>query len=103
MAAGRQYYVYLMTNRSGTLYVGVTNNVKRRVREHKDGQVEGFTKKYRIHRLVYFEVFDYIESAIAREKTIKGWLRQKKVHLIEQTNPQWADLSEGWYETPAKP
>jgi putative endonuclease len=91
-----QYYVYIMSNRSGTLYTGVTNNVERRAYEHKHGVVEGFTKKYKLTMLVYHETTDDVRSAIAREKQIKGWLRSKKIALIESANPQWRDLSESW-------
>ena len=93
-----QYYVYIMTNRSGILYTGITNDLERRVNEHKRRLVEGFTKKYRISRLVYYEVTTDVRAAIEREKQIKGWLRKKKVLLIETTNPQWADLSEEWFQ-----
>jgi len=93
----RQYYVYLMTNRSKTLYLGVTNDLLRRVYEHKQKLIEGFTKKYNITRLVYFEETSDARSAIAREKQIKGWLRQKKITLIERVNPDWKDLAEDWY------
>ena len=92
------YYVYIMTNRSGTLYTGMTNNLHRRVWEHKQKLVEGFTKRYNITRLVYYEETPDVRSAIAREKQIKGWLRRKKIALIESVNPDWRDLSEGWYE-----
>jgi putative endonuclease len=91
-----QYYVYIMTNRSDTLYTGVTNNLERRVYEHKHGLAEGFTKKYNLTMLVYYETTDDVRSAITREKQIKGWLRSRKIALIESTNPQWRDLSEGW-------
>ena len=87
-----------MTNKSGTLYVGVTNNIKKRVYEHKNKLVEGFTKKYNINRLLYFETFGDIYSAIAREKTTKGWLRRKKIALVRTINPGWTDLSQDWYE-----
>ena len=93
-----QYYVYIMTNRSGTLYTGVTNDLMRRVYEHRQKLVEGFTKKYNISKLVYYEETNSVESAIAREKQIEGWVRRKKVVLIESMNPYWQDLSEGWYE-----
>ena len=92
----KQYYVYIMTNRSGTLYIGVTNNLERSVYEHKQKLVPGFTSRYNINRLVYFETTSNINSAIAREKQIKGWLRSKKLALTETTNPQWRDLSEDW-------
>ena len=94
----RQYYVYIMTNRSKTLYTGVTNDLLRRVYEHKNKMVEGFTKKYNITKLVYYEDTDDVEEAIAREKQIKGWLRRKKIALIESINPEWKDLSEEWFE-----
>ena len=83
-----------MTNLSKTLYTGVTNNLARRVYEHKNKLIEGFTKKYNITRLVYFEVFNNIEDAIRREKQIKGWVRKKKIALIESINPEWKDLFE---------
>ncbi len=86
-----------MTNRSKTLYTGVTNDLMLRVYEHKNKMVEGFTKKYNITRLVYFEETNDIQSAITREKQIKGWLRSKKIALIESVNPKWKDLSEGWF------
>jgi putative endonuclease len=92
----RQYYVYIMTNRSRTLYTGVTNNLYRRVYEHKNKLIGGFTKKYNITKLVWYEVTSEITSAIAREKQIKGWLRRKKIALIESMNPEWKDLSEEW-------
>jgi putative endonuclease len=93
----KRCFVYIMTNRSRTLYTGVTNNLARRVLEHKLKLVPGFTSKYNIRRLVYFELFGDARAAIGREKQIKGWLRAKKIALIESTNPDWKDLSEGWY------
>ena len=90
------YYVYIMTNRSGTLYIGITNNLIRRVYEHKNKLIDGFTKKYNINRLVYFEETSDVYSAIAREKQIKGWIRKKKIALIEKNNPKFRDLSEDW-------
>ena len=93
----KQYYVYMMTNRSRTLYTGVTSDLERWVYEHKGKLVPGFTAKYRIAQLVYFEVTKDIHAAIAREKQIKGWLRAKKIALIESVNPEWEDLSVGWY------
>jgi len=92
-----QFYVYIMTNKSGTLYTGMTNNIKKRTDEHKNRLVDGFTKKYNINRLLYFEMFADVHSAIAREKTIKGWVRKKKLELIRTVNPDWHDLSENWY------
>jgi len=93
----KQYYVYIMTNRSKTLYTGVTNNLIRRVYEHKNKMIDGFTKKYNLTNLVYFEETGDILSAITREKQIKGWLRKKKIVLIESVNPGWENLSEGWF------
>jgi putative endonuclease len=92
------YFVYIMTNRSKTLYTGVANSLIRRVREHKLGIGSGFTAKYKLDRLVYFERFDDIRNAIEREKQIKSWLRIKKIALIVSINPEWRDLSEQWYE-----
>ncbi|MEK6790323.1 MAG: GIY-YIG nuclease family protein [Deltaproteobacteria bacterium] len=92
-----QYSVYIMTNRSKTLYTGVTNDLERRVYEHKHGLVPGFTSRYRIDKLVYFESTSDIYEAIAMEKRIKGWLRIKKINLIESRNPDWSDFSDGWY------
>jgi len=93
----KQYYAYIMTNRSRTLYVGVTNDLVRRVYEHKNRMVDGFTKRYHLTILVYYEETGDIQSAIEREKQIKGWLRNKKIALIESVNLQWKDLSDGWY------
>ncbi|RMG29357.1 MAG: GIY-YIG nuclease family protein [Methanobacteriota archaeon] len=92
-----KYYVYIMASKSRTLYTGVTNNLFRRVYEHKHKLLEGFTKRYNITRLVYYEKYDYIWDAIRREKQIKGWLRRKKIALIESVNPEWKDLAEDWY------
>jgi putative endonuclease len=88
------YFVYIIANRSRGLYTGVTGNIERRLIEHRDGVVAGFTTRYRIFRLVYFEVLGNITAAIAREKEIKGWRREKKIRLIERNNPTWADLAE---------
>jgi len=95
---GPVYFVYIMTNRSKTLYTGVTNNLVRRVREHKTVTSSGFTAKYKLDRLVYFERFQDVHNAIEREKRIKGWLRIKKIALVVSVNPSWKDLSEEWYE-----
>ena len=89
-----QYFVYIMTNKSGTLYTGVTNNLERRVYEHKHHLFKGFTNKYKIDKLIYFEETTDINAAISREKQIKGWLRKKKIALIESMNPEWNDLWE---------
>jgi len=92
------YFVYIMTNKSRTLYTGITNDLERRVLEHKSKQIPGFTQKYNITQLVYYEETDDIGIAIAREKQIKGWLRKKKIDLIETMNPHWVDLSLEWFE-----
>lgn len=86
------YFVYILTNKSNTLYVGVANNLIRRVHEHKQKLVEGFTKKYNIDKLVYFEEFQDVNEAIAAEKKIKGWTRMKKIDLIKSMNPGFNDL-----------
>ena len=88
------FYVYIMTNRTRTLYTGVTNDLARRVKEHKLGLGGSFTSKYRISRLVFFEETESIDSALQREKAIKGWTRAKKIMLIEAVNPGWEDLSQ---------
>ena len=96
----KQYYVYIMTNKHNTvIYTGVTNDLMRRVYEHKKKLVPGFTARYNIVKLVYFEETQDVNSAISREKQIKGWLRKKKVALIEKDNPDWLDLSEEWYHS----
>ena len=92
-----RYYVYIATNHSRTLYVGVTNDLERRMFEHKQKRIVGFTQKYNITKLTYFEEFTNINEAIAREKQLKGWGRTKKIELVESHNPRWEDLSEGWY------
>ncbi|MBI4711834.1 MAG: GIY-YIG nuclease family protein [Planctomycetes bacterium] len=99
----KQYYVYIMTNRSKTLYTGVTNDLFRRAYEHKLKLISGFTKKYNITHLVYFEETNDIQCAIAREKQIKGWIRQKKIALIEKVNPDWNDLAAQWGEDSSSP
>jgi putative endonuclease len=92
----KEYYVYIMTNRSRTLYTGVTNDLMRRVYEHKHKLVPGFTSKYNIQYLVYYESTSSIHTALEREKQIKGWLRARKIALINSMNPAWKDLSEEW-------
>jgi putative endonuclease len=90
---GLRYYVHILASRiGGTLYIGVTNHLLRRVGEHREGVVAGFTKKYGVKRLVYFETFDDVDAAIAREKQLKGWNRVWKIRLIEKDNPNWDDL-----------
>lgn len=93
----KSYYVYILASRSGVLYVGMTNDIKRRVHEHKNHLVEGFTSKYFVDRLMFFERFDSPDSAIKREKQIKKWGREKKVKLIEAVNSKWNDLAADWY------
>ena len=90
----RSYWVYILGSQTGTLYVGVTNNLELRVAEHRAGEVEGFTARYKVHRLLYFEETDDVVAAIAREKQIKGWRRDKKIALIRTKNPSWRDLSD---------
>lgn len=99
----KAYYVYILASRSRTLYTGVTNNLERRILEHKRKLFRGFTGRYRIERLVYFETWGEIRAAIQREKQIKGWLRAKKVALIQSMNPGWSDLSEDWFGKANRP
>jgi len=88
------YYVYILTNQNNhVMYIGVTNNLRRRVYEHKMGLYEGFTKKYRVHKLVYFESCHDVKAAIQREKQLKGWSREKKNSLVMSQNPEWKDLA----------
>ena len=88
-----QYYLYILASiKNGTLYIGVTNNLLRRISEHKNDSVDGFTKKYKIHKLVYYEEINDIKVAIQREKQVKKWERQWKINLIEKNNPEWKDL-----------
>ncbi|HEY43556.1 MAG TPA: GIY-YIG nuclease family protein [Anaerolineae bacterium] len=94
----KNYYVYIMASLSGTLYTGVTNDLERRVFEHKQKQMPGFSSKYNVNRFVYYEETRDIEEALNREKQIKGWLRIKKLELITSCNPKWHDLSDGRYE-----
>jgi len=93
----KEYSIYIMTNKSRTLYTGVTGDLMRRVYEHKNKLVAGFTSKYNIKQLVYYESTPNVYSALQREKQIKGWLRSKKIALIESINPEWKDLSAGWF------
>jgi putative endonuclease len=94
----KSYYVYILSSKSGTMYTGVTNDIERRMMEHKSGANDGFTRRYKIDSLVHYEEFEFVEDAIAREKEIKGWLREKKRVLIKANNPEWEDLAEGWYK-----
>ena len=96
MSVGKTYYIYIMSNQSRTLYIGFTNDIKKRAYQHKAELVEGFTKRYKVDELVYIESFHDVNSAIAREKQIKHWGRKKKLVLIMKENPEWRDLSDGW-------
>ena len=93
----KTYYVYIMGSLSGTLYIGMTSKLHERTFEHKFHRVEGFTDKYEVERLLYWESFDLVHRAIAREKQLKGWRRSKKVALIESVNPHWLDLAREWF------
>lgn len=93
----RRYFVYILSSRSRSLYIGVTNNLYRRAAQHRLKASQPFTARYNIHRLVYVECFDSIRIAIAREKQIKAWRREKKPSLIEKASPTWEDLSEEWF------
>ena len=89
----KKYWIYILTNKSNTLYIGVTNDLMRRLWEHKNKLVKGFSSKYNLNRLIYFEEYKNAIEAIAREKKIKGWLRKKKIELIKTANPKFIDLS----------
>jgi putative endonuclease len=91
-----EYFVYIVSSRSGTLYIGMTNSIYRRALQHKSGEIEGFASKYHCNRLVHYESFDDVHKAIGREKQLKGWLRSKKIALIESKNPRWQDFAEKW-------
>ena len=92
----RIFYAYIMASVSGTLYVGFSNDLFDRVEKHKSGFYEGFSKKYRCYKLVYYEEFEYPDEAITRERQIKKWNRKKKENLIKEMNPSWKDLSLDW-------
>ncbi len=94
----KTYNVYIMSSKSGTPYTGMTSDFEKRVYQHKNKLMKGFTKKYDVNRLVYFEETGDVDSAIAKEKQIKSWRRSKKVELIKSMNPTWKDLSENWSE-----
>ena len=97
----RQYYVYILASRPrGTLYIGMTNRLARRAWQHREGLVEGFTKRYGVHRLVHYETFPTPRDAIVREKRLKKWNREWKIELIESTNPNWDDLYETVMDMP---
>jgi len=97
-----RYWVYILGSLSGTLYIGVTSNLHFRVRQHKEHTFRGFTAKYDVDRLLYYETYGEVSTAIAREKQLKGWLREKKIALIGKNNPEWKDLSRGWYDKPVR-
>ncbi|MDA0176007.1 MULTISPECIES: GIY-YIG nuclease family protein [Mesoflavibacter] len=92
-----QYYLYIISNKhNSTLYIGVTNDLERRMFEHKNKLVEGFSSKYGLDKLIYFEIYQYVNDAIKREKNMKKWKRQWKINLVEKDNPNWEDLSKDW-------
>ena len=94
-----QYYLYIITNKkNGVLYIGVTNNLERRMLEHKNKLIKGFSSRYNLDKLVYLEAYQYVEDAIKREKNMKKWKREWKVNLIVEDNPDWGDLSKDWFE-----
>src|SRR5260370_22835899 len=93
----RTYCMYIMGSLSGTLYIGMTGNLQKRVFEHKFHRIEGFTDQYQVERLLYWESFDDVQKAINREKQLKGWRRSKKIALIESLNPHWLDLAREWF------
>lgn len=97
MLVEKWFYVYILMNRSKGFYIGVTNNLRKRVFQHKTGILEGFTSKYKLSRLVYWETFKDVKSAIAREKQLKRWTRVKKMQLIVRMNPTWSDLAADWF------
>ena len=94
-----QYYLYIITNKkNGVLYIGVTNNLERRMFEHKNKLIKGFSSRYNLDKLVYLEVYQYVEDAIKREKNMKKWKREWKINLIVIANPDWDDRSKDWFE-----
>jgi putative endonuclease len=98
----QRFYVYILANRSRNLYTGMTGNLKARVLQHKQGTVEGFSRRYRINRLVYFQSFDNPRTAIEWEKRVKAWRRDKKIALINAANPTWEDLAANWFGSEAR-
>ena len=94
-----QYYLYIITNKkNGVLYIGVTNNLERRMLEHKNKLIKGFSSRYNLDKLVYLEAYQYVEDAIKREKNMKKWKREWKINFIVEANPDWGDLSKDWFE-----
>ena len=96
MATPHRYFVYILSSRTKRLYIGVTNNLERRVAQHKRREVEGFTSRYNIDRLVYYEETDDVYAALNREKQLKGWMRIRKLELVSDMNPEWRDLAADW-------
>ncbi len=92
----REFWVYIMASNTGTLYIGMTGDIYTRIMQHKNKSIEGFSSKYDCHRLVWYESWDDPRTAVNREKELKGWVRRKKIELIESKNPRWADLAETW-------
>jgi putative endonuclease len=104
MSSSHRSWIYILASRkNGTLYVGVTTDLRRRIEQHRTGLIAGFTKQYGVTTLVYFEELATVGDAIAREKTIKGWRRSRKIALIEIGTPDWDDLAKGWLERPLGP
>ncbi len=97
------FFVYIMASKSRVTYVGMCNDLVRRVWEHKSGKFEGFTKRYRVNRLVYFERWQYVNNCIEREKELKAWSSTKKAALIESVNPTWEDLAADWFDGDLRP
>jgi putative endonuclease len=93
----RTYYVYILASLSGTLYVGITSDLSKRMWQHKEHVYKGFTSTYQVDRLLYYETFSAVQDAIEREKQLKGWRRKKKINLITKEYPKWLDLSGGWF------
>ena len=93
----KTFYVYILASLSGTLYVGITSDLRKRMWQHKEHVFKGFSSKYKIDRLLYYESFGSAQEAIEREKQLKGWRREKKIKLVATENPRWADLSGGWF------
>ena len=99
MRNGKQYYIYILTNKNNSvLYTGITGDLIKRIYQHRNKAVKGFSFRYDLNKLVYYEIFYDPESAIKREKQIKGWVRKKKIELVESMNPKWEDLSREWFE-----
>ena len=93
----KRFWVYILGSLSGTIYIGITSNLRKRMWQHKEHVYAGFTAKYGVDRLLYYEAFDVAEEAIQREKQLKGWRREKKINLITKVNPKWVDLSGDWF------